>query len=150
MVTQQKGFTLIELMIVVLLISIILGVAVPSYRGYTLRTGRTDAAIALLRVAAAQEKFYLQNGTYATNAQLSLDPPAGLGFTASKSERGYYALTVAPDAAGLAVGYTASAAPIAGEKQATDPDCTAFSIDQSGRRGANNGYVPAAIEKCWR
>ena len=135
------GFTLIELMITILLISIILGISVPSYRSYVLRAGRTDASTALLRVAAAQERFYLQNGTYAGN---------GLGIANSKSERGYYDLAIAPDAGGLTIGYIFTATVDATGKQKDDSDCTSISIDQNSRRGANGGYVAAVVEKCWR
>ena len=146
---RQNGFTLIEMLIVVTLLAIVLGLAVPSYRNYTLRAGRADATNALLRIAAAQEKFYLQNGIYATNAQLQQDRPAGLGFDGGSSERGYYTLAVT-DEANLATGYTATATVVSTDKQKDDTDCSSFSLDQDGRRGANGGYAPATVEKCWR
>ncbi len=150
MSNANAGFTLTELLVVVLIVTVLMGIGLPGYRDFVLRGGRTDATTALMRLAASQEKFYLQNGIYASNAQLAAAPPAGLGFSGSKSDRGYYALTIAPAAAGLAVGYTASAAVVGTEKQADDADCTAFSIDQNGRRGANGGYDPAQVEECWR
>jgi type IV pilus assembly protein PilE len=147
---KERGFTLVELMIVVLLMAIILGISVPGYRAYVLRAGRADAGQALLRIAAAQERFYLQNGTYAGDADLAVDPPNGLGVTDSKSERGYYDLAIAPDAAGLAVGYSVTATVDATGNQKGDGECGSFSIDQNGRRGANGGHVAAVVEKCWR
>lgn len=152
MSTPQKGFTLIELMIVVLVMSLVLGLSIPSYRNYTLRAGRTDATNALLRIAAAQERFYLARGQYATSAaELTAAPPNGLGFTGAESERGYYDLTVAVGPSGqAAVDYTATATVDTASNQKDDPDCTSLSVDQSGRRGANGGYVPATVEKCWR
>lgn len=146
----HKGFTLIELMVVVLIASLLVGIALPGYRDFVIRGGRTDATTALMKLAASQEKFYLQNGIYASNAQLAVAPPAGLGVIGSTSDHGYYDLTIAPDAAGLAVGYTASATVVAAEKQGDDSECTAFSIDQNGRRGANGGHNPTVIEECWR
>ncbi len=148
--STQRGFTLIELMIVILLMSIILGISIPSYRSYTLKAGRADASSALLRIAAAQERFYLQNGTYASNAQLAPAPPNGLGFAGAKSERGYYDLAIAPDVGGLPIGYTVTATVDPAEKQKGDPDCTSLSINQNGQRGANGGTIPAVVEKCWR
>jgi len=120
--TRQQGFTLIELMIVIMLMSIILGVSLPGYRSYTLRAGRSDASSALLHIAASQERFYLQNGTYAGNAALALDPPNGLGFTNSKSGHGYYALAIVPDPdpAGLQIGYVVTATVDAAGKQRGD------------------------------
>ncbi|MGI9290569.1 MAG: type IV pilin protein [Gammaproteobacteria bacterium] len=146
---QQAGFTLIELMITVVVMSIIMAVAVPSYRDYTQRTNRADATMTLLRIAAAQERFYLQNGIYASNAQLVLAPPAGLGITNRLSERGYYSFSILDSAGNLAIGYTIRAVPVTGERQ-DDDFCTEFSVDQNGRRGALEGYDAANVEKCWR
>ena len=144
---NSEGFTLVELLIVVMLISIILGVSIPGYRQYVQRAQRADATTALLRLAAAQERFYMQAGQYASGAaQVEAAPPAGLGFTSSMSERGYYSLAVAPDAGGAAVGYDATATPVAGGNQATDSDCTSFGIDESGTRTS----LPGNIDKCWR
>jgi len=63
---NQTGVTLLELMTVVLVIGILSAIAIPSYRQYTMRAQRSDATAALLRIASAQEKFYLQNNTYTT------------------------------------------------------------------------------------
>lgn len=147
---NARGFTLTELLVVVMILSLLVGIGLPGYRDFILRGGRTDATTALLKIAAAQEKFYLQNGRYASNAELAAVPPAGLGFTNAQSDHGYYDLAVAAGAGGLAVGYTASATPVAGGKQADDDDCTAFSIDQNSRRGANAGFDAAVVEECWR
>ena len=87
---RMHGVTLIELLIVIVVIGILAAIAVPSYRNYVLRAQRTDAMSALLRVAAAQEKFYLQNNTYADDDALADDPPAGLGI--SSTENGWYDL----------------------------------------------------------
>lgn len=149
---NQSGWTLIEMMIVVMLASMILAIAVPSYRQYSQRAHRTDATTALMRIAAQQERFYVQNGTYASNAQLTVAPPAGLGFT-GVSDRGDYNLAIVPNVGGLAVGFAATATPVpagSGGTQADDSKCTAFSYDQNGRMGANGGYVQAVVEECWR
>ena len=147
---QQSGFTLTELLVVVMIVSILVGVGLPGYREFVQRSGRTDATTALMKLAAAQEKFYLQNGIYAGNGEVALAPPAGLGFAGAKSEHGYYTLSVVPNGAGLAVGYTASATVVGTGKQGDDSDCTSFSVDQNGRRGANGGYNPVDVEECWK
>ena len=77
---KSAGMTLIELMIVVAIVALLASIAVPSYRQYVLRANRTEATTALLQLAAAQEKFYLQNNTYAGNALIDDAPPAGLGL----------------------------------------------------------------------
>ncbi len=63
--SSQKGFTLIELMIVVAIIGIIAAIAYPSYVEYTDRTRRTDAQGALTGLAGAMERYYASNNTYA-------------------------------------------------------------------------------------
>jgi type IV pilus assembly protein PilE len=146
----QAGFTLVEMMIVVLLLSIILGLSIPSYREYVRRADRTDAMSDLLRLAAAQERFYLQNGTYATNAELAAAPPAGLGFTGSKTRRGYYnvAITLANNTR-----YTATATAAGGGKQADDEKCETFRVNETGLREAaasGGSFTIASAEECWR
>lgn len=145
---RSAGITLIELLIVVIVIGILASVAVPSYRNYVMRANRTDATAALLRVASAQEKFYLQNNTYATNAQLATAPPAGLGITGT--ERGYYTLQITSASAS---GFTATASAPATSGQYQDTNCRSFSITETGARSATNagGATSAAITaECWR
>jgi type IV pilus assembly protein PilE len=144
--SRERGVTLLELMTVVVVLGILAAIAIPSYRSYLIRAQRSDATSALLRVAAAQEKFYLQNNRYATDDELDKGPPAGLGITGS--EHGYYQLAL-DDALDNTLAFTATATPVAGGAQATDNDCTSFSIDQTGKRGAlktDTDNTP----NCWR
>ena len=87
--SSGAGFSLIELLTVVVIIGILAIIALPSYRQYSVRSQRTDAKTALLRLATNQERFYLQNRRYGGTADL----PA-LGFAAALSEKGAYAITV--------------------------------------------------------
>ncbi|MEX0605216.1 MAG: type IV pilin protein [Marinobacter sp.] len=61
---RQRGFTLIELMIVVAIIGIIAVIAIPSYTRYVENARATDAQGALTSFASAMERFYTQNGSY--------------------------------------------------------------------------------------
>jgi type IV pilus assembly protein PilE len=61
----QKGFTLIELMIVVFIIGVLAAIAYPAYRDYVLKSKRSDALTEMAAIAGAQEKFYAQNLRYA-------------------------------------------------------------------------------------
>ena len=143
---RRHGFSLIELMVVVLIVGIIMAIGFPAYRQYVQRANRVDATAALLRIAAAQERFYLQRGSYASDAQRGLAPPAGLGI--ATTERGYYDLSIeSPD---LVIGFTAVATPATGEGQEDDDKCQRFSVNEQGQRKAENGGGAATLDLCWR
>ncbi|MQK16898.1 prepilin-type N-terminal cleavage/methylation domain-containing protein, partial [Escherichia coli] len=57
----QRGFTLIELMVAVAIISILAAIAYPSYREYVNRGNRSEGQALLSDAAAAQERYYAQN-----------------------------------------------------------------------------------------
>lgn len=63
-VARQRGFTLIEVMIVVAIIAILVAVAVPSYQNQVRSSNRADAQGALMNLAQAMERYYTERGTY--------------------------------------------------------------------------------------
>ena len=65
---RNKGFTLIELMIVVVIVGIIVAFAYPNYKDFVDRAKRNEAKAILLEIAQNQERFYLQNNRYGTLA----------------------------------------------------------------------------------
>ena len=139
----QRGMTLIELMIVVVIVAVLASIAIPSYRSYVLRTHRVEAKTALLNLAAAQEKFYLQNNTYAANSVLATAPPAGLGLPAT-TENGWYTVAIAAGANAANFSATATAA----GAQVADTDCATFSITALGVKTATE-QGGAASTVCW-
>lgn len=62
--TKQQGFSLLELMIVVVLIGVISAIAIPSYTNHVTKTRRVEAQSALLEFANAMERHRLRSGTY--------------------------------------------------------------------------------------
>lgn len=113
------GFTLIELMIVVVVVAILAAIAVPSYRYFMLKSHRDDAKTALATLQMAQEKYRGNNLTYA--ATLS-----DLGLTAA-SPQGYY--TIAIQSAAVSA-YEANAT--ATGQQTADTDCQHLAVTQAG------------------
>ena len=68
---KQHGFSLIELLVVIAIVGILASVASVSYRDYIVRAERTEAQAVLVKIADAQEKYYLDNNQYATAVQLA-------------------------------------------------------------------------------
>lgn len=63
--STSRGFTLIELMIVVAIIGVLIAIALPSYRSYVMRGSLTDAATGLTSMRADMEAYYQNFRTYA-------------------------------------------------------------------------------------
>lgn len=125
----NRGFTLLEVMIVVVIIAILAAVAIPSYRDSVTKSRRADAQGALQGFAQAMERFYTQNGTYAGAAAAAADTGAPAIFAIKSPIDGaqtFYQLTI--NAAG-ANSYTLLATPVG--PQAGDGNLT---LDQAGRR----------------
>jgi type IV pilus assembly protein PilE len=136
---KSRGITLIELMVVVIVVAILSSIAVPSYRQYVMRTHRAEGKTAVMQVAAAQEKFYLQNNRYALDDELEDAPPGGLGIDAT-TENGWYTLEIDVTDETNPQDWTITAT--AAGSQATDTHCASMSVDSAGAKDATN-------DDCW-
>ena len=88
MKAMQKGFTLIELMIVVAIIGILAAVALPAYQNYTKKAAYSEVVLGLDAVRSAVSVCYNQTADFSlctTNAQLGITLPSGLGTGALAS-----------------------------------------------------------------
>jgi len=118
---HPRGFTLIELMVVVAIIAVLSAFAVPSYVRYGLRARRADAHQALLSIAMAQERYYAANNRYGSLSEI--------GFK-STTEKGYYRLELQGT---LKDWFHVDARPVQNGPQAKD-DCRVININNLGQK----------------
>ena len=137
-----KGFTLIELMIVVAIIGIVGAIAMPSYNKYMLKSRRADDGLVhLSKIVDREERFYLQNNIYTSSFGA-----AGLNMTnGNTSDDGYYTFTITLTGTPVGQAYSVTATPVVGLAQAKDLDCTSMTLTSVGQKSAT-GADPA---KCW-
>ena len=122
--TRQRGFTLTELMITVVIVGILASVAVPAYRSYVDRAKRSEGKAFLSEMQARQERYFFDNNTYTTS-------PTDLGYKTATpaSDQGNYTLSsiVAGDSGKIATTYRITIAP-----KVKDITCDNLIIDNKG------------------
>jgi type IV pilus assembly protein PilE len=124
---KTSGFSLIELMIVLIIVGVLTGISLPAYQGYVLQSHRADAQSALLDIASRQERFVAQNNTYTAEVSAA----TGLGLGRITSREGYYNMTVAACGTGtIATCYLITAT--AAGTQVNDADCLTITYDSAG------------------
>ncbi|MFT5173347.1 MAG: type IV pilus assembly protein PilE [Gammaproteobacteria bacterium] len=131
----QRGFTLIELMIVVAIVGIIAAVALPAYSDYSRNAKRADAHEGLGHMAQRQERFFTDNNRYAT-----ITTELGFGANPEISKSAYWALSVS---ASTTASYTLQAA-LNGTH--SDSECLTITLSSTGVRGSTG---TGTGNSCW-
>jgi len=132
-----RGFTLVEMMVVVVIAAILLAVAVPAYMNQVRQSRRTDARTAILDLAGREERYFSTNAAAYTSSSSNLGyGAAGWPITVGS---GYYQVTVcspacAPSAV-AAPSYTVIATPVG--TQVNDTACQGFAVDSTGAQYAD-------------
>ncbi len=96
-IRRKKGFTIIELMIVVIIIALLVALAYPSYINYIRKAKRGEAQQLLLNWAINQEIFRSNNPEYATTGQLPAPTHDDYTFALSDRTAATYTLTATGD-----------------------------------------------------
>jgi type IV pilus assembly protein PilE len=137
---RNRGFTLIEVMVVVAIVAILASVALPSYQEYVRRGNRAEARAAILNLAQLQERNFTDRGSYAAVGTTSTAPWAATSFFSGSSYANRkYDLTVALN--GNA--FTITAKPSNGY---SDPTCNWLTLASDGTKGSTAGSAAT----CWK
>lgn len=136
--TIGKGFSLIEVMIVIAIIGIIAAIAYPSYQSSVEKSRRSDAKISLTEAAALQEKRYFQFNQYTNQI-------GDIGGATSKE--GFYTIAVSQpcgDSSCFRLSATATGA------QGGDTECLIFTLDNTRQKSSFSDSVGGTqTAGCW-
>jgi type IV pilus assembly protein PilE len=157
--SRLRGFTLVELMIVVVIVAILMSIAVPAYTSSLRKTRRADAKTALLDLAGREERFLTTNPAGYSNTPTDLGIP-GIGAANPIGTGQYYyvsaicvtpanSASICPPSTLPGPSFLITALPMAGTTQVGDTQCTGFMVDSGGGQFVSAGStLPAA--QCWQ
>jgi len=151
-VIRSRGFTLIELMIVVAIIAILAAIAYPTYVNYITKTRRAAATACLSEYANYMERFYTTNLRYdqdvSTGTALTTPPVLDCAATSQTGQYYKYTFAAAPPLSSTA--YRIIATPL-NIQSTRDTTCGVLGIDQAGQRYYQSTLTDAAgLAVCWQ
>lgn len=145
--SRAAGFTLMEVMIVVIIMGILAGFALPAYQESVQKSRRADAKHALMAVANREEQYMLDRSTY-TADMVDLGYDLADAGDPMISKDGHYAVDrIATDECPIdaATCYVLEAKPVASSPQKDDERCTTFTLASDGAQNATG----TDKNNCW-
>jgi type IV pilus assembly protein PilE len=139
---RLRGFSLLELLVVLAIAGVLYAVVAPTYRQFVLRANRTEAQALLLDAAARQARYHAQHQVFITEqtaiGELQLPHTQGSEVL---SANGLYRLTV-EDGDG---GYRLLATPLGAQR--ADSPCASLMLNGTGTTGITGNGSP---RECWK
>lgn len=135
----QRGFTLMEIMITVIIIGILAAVAIPTYQEYVRQGQRSEGAAYAMQLATAQERFFTMRNSYTTTAaDLSMN-----AFSGSSASLSSWTFVLAAGTTGdIATSFVVTGT----NTHTDDAKCSEIQIDQTGAKT----YTGSGDSKdCW-
>lgn len=111
---RNRGFSLIELMVVVVIIGLLAGIGYPAYQQHVVKGKRVAAQAQMMDIANRQQQVMLANRTYASKAEL-----LAAGFSLPNDVAAVYDWDVSVTSS-TPPGFTITFTPVAGRSQASD------------------------------
>ncbi|MES2974585.1 MAG: type IV pilin protein [Pseudomonadota bacterium] len=146
---SHTGFSLVELLMAVCIVSILGAIAFPAYTSYLARGFRAEARAQLQLAAQYMQRFHAANDSYAADRAGKgigeIMPPQFMQSPA-QGQPVYRIEFVEGQSTASATGFRLVMSPVAGGRMAAD-ECGGFSLDSFGRRGITGG---GSREACWR
>jgi type IV pilus assembly protein PilE len=150
-----RGFSLIELVVTMLVVSLLAAIAIPGYSNYVRKSRRTEAKTALLDLASLEERYLTTRNTYTTDS-------ATLGYAAGNNwpitiGGAYYRISIpaigvatvpTSTTSGSPATYTLTATAI--NDQTKDLSCQTFTVDQAGTQISLDSNGVVSTQTCWR
>lgn len=133
---MSRGFSIIELLMVLAITSILAAICYPNYRGYITRAHRTEGKTALLDLACRMEHYYSEHNTYKT-ATIGTGNKTDV-LSQSQSEQLKYSLSIV-----RATNETYQLKATT-KKPTEDMQCPSLTLNSSGTKGPSSGNTP-----CW-
>lgn len=142
-----RGFSLVELMVVVAIVAVIAAFAYPAYLDQIRKTRRSDCSGALTSLGSAMERHFTVNSTYLGAAAGGANTGAPAIFATSCPVDGgdaTYNLTIQAATASTYSLQAAPTGPQSGDK------CGNFTLTNTGLKGVAGAKPGVTWEQCWR